>query len=63
MRCFLHFPFVGKLRKIAKKLWVIKKKTIADDLPEEKAGEILPKADVIALSPTTLIKVVYEVNY
>jgi hypothetical protein len=50
-----HFPFVGKLRKRAKKLWVIEKKPIADDLSEEKAVEILPKADVIALSATTLI--------
>jgi hypothetical protein len=50
-----HFPFVGKLRKIAKKIWVIEKKPLADDLPQEKAVEILPKADVIALSATTLI--------
>ena len=55
MRCFLHFPFVGKLRNIAKKLWVIEKKPIADDLPEAMAGEILSKADIIALSATTLI--------
>jgi uncharacterized protein (DUF4213/DUF364 family) len=50
-----HFPFIGKLKSIARKLWVIEKKPISDDLPEEMATEILPEADVIALSATTLI--------
>lgn len=50
-----HFPFVGKLRDIAKQLWVIEKRPRAGDLPEAMSSAILPKADVVAISATTLM--------
>ena len=48
-----HFPWVPKLRKIARKLWVIERRPRDDDLPEEAAGEILPRADVVGITGTS----------
>ncbi len=50
-----HFPFVPKLRKKAKNLWVIEKRLRPGDLPENEAARILPQCDVVCLSGTTLI--------
>ncbi len=42
-----HFPFIPRLRKAVKELWVIEKNPGEGDLPEAAAEELLPKADVI----------------
>lgn len=50
-----HFPFTDALKKVAKNLWVIEKRSIEGDYPEHSAKEFLPISDIIAISSTTLI--------
>jgi uncharacterized protein (DUF4213/DUF364 family) len=45
-----HFPFVPRLRPLARELWVIEKNPQEDDLPETEADRLLPRADVIAIT-------------
>ncbi|NLS45488.1 MAG: DUF364 domain-containing protein [Firmicutes bacterium] len=49
-----HFPFVPRLRQVAGNLWVIEKRPKAGDLPEEAAEEMIPKADIIAITGSAL---------
>ncbi len=55
-----HFPFVPKLREIAAELHVLEKHPLQDDLPEEEAARVLPQADVVAVTGTTLINHTFE---
>ncbi len=50
-----HFPFIPKLRDIARNVWVIEKKTRPGDFAESEAAQILPKADVVSLTGTAFI--------
>jgi uncharacterized protein (DUF4213/DUF364 family) len=50
-----HFPFIPKLRKVAKNLWVIEKRMRQGDLPESEASRILPQCDVVCLTGTSFI--------
>jgi uncharacterized protein (DUF4213/DUF364 family) len=50
-----HFPWVPKLRKIARTLWVIEQRPQEGDLPAEAAEELLPQADVVGLTGTSFI--------
>jgi uncharacterized protein (DUF4213/DUF364 family) len=50
-----HFPWIPKLRQAARKLWVLEQRPQAGDLPAEAAEDILPKADVVAITGTSLI--------
>lgn len=50
-----HFPWIPKLRNIAKKLWVIEQKPQVGELPPEAAEKVLPQADVIGITGTSLI--------
>jgi len=50
-----HFPFVARIKDLAATLWVMEKRLRAGDLPESEAGRVLPQADVVAISATTLI--------
>jgi uncharacterized protein (DUF4213/DUF364 family) len=50
-----HFPWIPMLKDIAGKLWVIEQKPRGEDLPAEAAEEILPQADVVGLTGTSLI--------
>jgi uncharacterized protein (DUF4213/DUF364 family) len=50
-----HFPFVPKLRKVARNLWVIEKRVRPGDLPESEASRILPQCDVVCLTGTSFI--------
>lgn len=49
-----HFPFIPKLRKIARELWVIEKNPQKGDHPEESAREFIPEADVLAITGTAI---------
>jgi len=49
-----HFPFIPKVREVAARLWVIEKNPRKDDLPEEKAADVIPQADVLAMTGTAL---------
>ncbi len=50
-----HFPFITKLRSEVKRLWVIEQRPTDDEYPAEMAGDLLPQADVVAITSTTLI--------
>ena len=50
-----HFPFIQKLREAAGQLWVIEQRPTADEYPAESAPDLIPKADVVALTGSALI--------
>jgi uncharacterized protein (DUF4213/DUF364 family) len=50
-----HFPFVDRLRKHVGELAVLEQNPRPGDLPASSAVEILPQAEVVAISGTTLI--------
>jgi hypothetical protein len=49
-----HFPWIPELRKIARKLRVIEQRPQEGDLPAEASEEILPQADVVGITATSL---------
>lgn len=50
-----HFPFISKMKDLARNLWVIEKNPYGDDFPEEAAQEYVPQADVVAITGTAFI--------
>ena len=50
-----HFPFIPRLRKSAGRLWVMEKRPQEGDLSAEEAKNILPLADVVAITGTSFI--------
>jgi len=50
-----HFPWVSKLRTVAKRLWVIEQRPEEGDLPAEAAEGILPQAEVVGITGTSFI--------
>jgi uncharacterized protein (DUF4213/DUF364 family) len=55
-----HFPFVSRLKNQVKKLWVLELNPKEDDLPASAAPEIIPQADILAITATTLINHTFE---
>jgi uncharacterized protein (DUF4213/DUF364 family) len=50
-----HFPFIPKLQAAVRQLWVIEQHPTEDEYPAEAAADLLPQADVIAITSSTLI--------
>jgi len=50
-----HFPFVEQIKAIPQNCWVIEKQPFGEEFPEEAAEELIPKADVIAITGTAFI--------
>lgn len=50
-----HFPFIPRLRKKVENLWVIEQHPTGDDHPAEAAFDLIPRADVVALTASALI--------
>jgi uncharacterized protein (DUF4213/DUF364 family) len=50
-----HFPFVQRLRETTKELWVIEKSPRGTDLAESEAQNIIPKADVVAITGSAFV--------
>jgi uncharacterized protein len=50
-----HFPFVPRLRSAVGQLWVIEQRSIDGDYPAEAAADLIPQADVVAITSSALI--------
>jgi uncharacterized protein (DUF4213/DUF364 family) len=55
-----HFPFIPRIREVARQLWVLEKRPGKGDLPAEAAPDIIPQADVVAITGTALINHTFE---
>ena len=49
-----HFPFIPKVREIARQVWVMEKNPKEGDLDETEAEVLIPRADVVAITGTAL---------
>jgi uncharacterized protein len=49
-----HFPFIPRVLKSAKELWVIEKNPQKGDFSEAEADKLIPMADVVAITGTAL---------
>jgi uncharacterized protein len=50
-----HFPFVDRVRQAAEECWVLELEPGPEDLPASRAPEIIPLADVVAITGMTLV--------
>ncbi len=50
-----HFPFTERIQKLVRTLWVLELDPREGDLPASMAPQILPQADVVAITGATLI--------
>lgn len=56
-----HFPFIGRLRSQVGKLSVLELRPIDPaDLPADRASEVIPQADVVAITSTTLLNDTFD---
>lgn len=47
-----HFPFILKLRKVVKELWVIERNPWEGDFTEAESENLIPQADVVGITGT-----------
>jgi uncharacterized protein (DUF4213/DUF364 family) len=50
-----HFPFIQKLRTSVGQLWVLEQHPAEGDYPAEAAADLIPRADVVAITSSALI--------
>lgn len=55
-----HFPFVDRVRQVAAKCWVVEQRPRPGDFPAKRADEVLPQADVVAITGTSLINHTFD---
>jgi len=49
-----HFPFVSRVREYSREVWVIEKNPRGGDFGEAEADNLIPRADVVAITGTAL---------
>ncbi len=49
-----HFPFIPMVREYSKELWVIEKNPKEGDFGEAEAENLIPRADVVAITGTAI---------
>ena len=47
-----HFPFIPRVKDVARNLWVIEKNPQQGDFSESEAESLLPRADLVAITGT-----------
>lgn len=55
-----HFPFAEELRPQVRHLWVLEQNPQDGDLPASAAPEIIPQADVLAITAMTLLNRTFD---
>jgi uncharacterized protein (DUF4213/DUF364 family) len=55
-----HFPFIDRARAVAADCWVLERDPGPGDLPASHADEVLPQADVVALTGTSLLNHTFD---
>lgn len=55
-----HFPFVGQVRRVAAQCDVLELNPRTGDLPADRAADVLPQADVVALTGTSLVNHTFD---
>ncbi len=55
-----HFPFIPRVREHTATLWVLELNPREGDIAASQASEVLPQADVIALTGTSLLNHTFE---
>ncbi len=55
-----HFPFIPQVQAVAARLSVMEQRPGPGEYPAEAAGEIIPQADVVAITGTTLINGTFD---
>lgn len=55
-----HFPFIGRLQGSVGQLWVLEQRPGPSDLPATAAPEVIPQADVVAITSTALINGTFD---
>jgi uncharacterized protein (DUF4213/DUF364 family) len=55
-----HFPFIDRVREAAAECWVLELRPGPGDLPAEQADDLLPRADVVALTGTSLVNHTFD---
>jgi hypothetical protein len=55
-----HFPFVEEVRRAVETCWVLELRPRPGDLPADHADEILPRADVVAVTSTSLLNHTFD---
>jgi uncharacterized protein (DUF4213/DUF364 family) len=55
-----HFPFVSRAREVAEACWVLELRPGEGDLPADRAADIIPQADLVAITGMTLVNGTFE---
>lgn len=55
-----HFPFVDALRPRVRQLWVLELNPKEGDLPASQTAQVVPQADILAITSTTLINHTFD---